>query len=41
MEQRRIMITVGDLQVTAALNNSGTADLVWDALPIQASGSTW
>lgn len=41
MEQRRIKITAGDVQVTATLNDSRTADLMWDALPITASGSTW
>ena len=34
-------ITAGDVEVTAVLNDSRTADLVWDALPIKASGSTW
>lgn len=41
MQQRRVRITAGGIQVTAALNNSRTADVVWAALPIQASGSTW
>ncbi len=41
MEQRRIRITAGGLQVTAVLNDSITADMVWSALPIEASGSTW
>ncbi len=41
MEGRRIRITAGDVQVTAALNSSDTADQVWDALPIEASGSVW
>ena len=41
MGQRRIKITAGDVEVTAVLNDSRTADLVWDALPIKASGSTW
>ena len=41
MEQRRIKITAGDVEVTATLDSSRTADLVWDALPITASGSTW
>ena len=41
MEQRRIKITVGDIHVTAVLNASATADLVWSALPIEASGNTW
>ena len=41
MEQRRIKITAGDVQVTAALNATATADLVWEALPIEGSSSTW
>ncbi|MCH9040451.1 MAG: hypothetical protein IIC23_13835 [Chloroflexi bacterium] len=41
MEGRRIKITAGDQQVTAVLNGSHTSDLLWDALPIEASGSTW
>ena len=41
MENRRIKITAAQVSVTAVLDNSRTADLVWDALPIQASGSIW
>jgi hypothetical protein len=41
MEQRKVKITAGDVQVTATLDSRWTADLVWDALPITASGSTW
>ena len=41
MQQRRINIIAGDVEVTALLNNTRTADLLWSALPIQASGSTW
>lgn len=41
MEGRRIRITAGDVQVTAALNGSDMAAQVWDALPIEASGSVW
>ena len=41
MEGRRIRITAGDVQVTAALNDSATAAQVWDALPIEASGNVW
>lgn len=35
------MVTAGDVSVTAALNDSRTADLLWDALPLEASASTW
>ena len=41
MEERRIKITAGDVRLLAVLNDSHTADLVWSALPIEASGSTW
>ena len=41
MRERRIRITAGDVEVAGLLNDTGTADLVWDALPITASGSTW
>jgi hypothetical protein len=38
---RRVRITAGDVVVTAALNDSATADSVWQALPIRARASTW
>ena len=41
MQERRVRIYAGDIEVTAILNDSRTADLVWSALPIEASGSTW
>ena len=41
MEHRRIKITAAQVSVTALLDDSRTADLVWAALPIQASVSTW
>ena len=41
MEGRRIQITTGGVRLTASLNKTTTADLVWSALPIEASGSTW
>jgi hypothetical protein len=41
MQERRIKITAGGAAVTAALNDVATADLLWDALPIEASGDTW
>ena len=41
MEQRRVRITAGGVQVMAVLNSSRTADLIWSALPVEASGSTW
>ena len=41
MEQRRIKIVAGSSEITASLRNTTTADKVWDALPIEASGNTW
>ena len=41
MEERRVKITAGDVQIMAVLNDSRTADLVWSALPIEAGGNTW
>jgi hypothetical protein len=41
MQERRIKIQVGGVEVTALLNGCATADLVWDALPIISTGSTW
>ncbi len=38
---RKIAITAGDVTVTAALNDSPTADAVWDALPISGSVRIW
>ena len=32
---------MGDVSVTAKLNDSGTAALLWDALPLEASANTW
>lgn len=39
--EKKIKILVGDLKVEAELNNSKTAQLVWEALPIEAKGNTW
>ena len=41
MQERRIKITAGGVIVTAVLNDSATADLVWGALPVEAQASTW
>lgn len=41
MGDRKISILAGDVSVTAALNDSRTADLLWDALPLEASANTW
>ena len=36
-----IKIRVGDVVLDAELNESKTAALVWEALPIEANGQTW
>ncbi len=38
---RTIRITAGSVSATAQLNDSKTADAIWDALPIEARGNTW
>ena len=39
--ERRITIRAGDVAIDGELNDSPTADMVWDALPITASASIW
>ena len=38
---RRIRITAGSVTATALLNDTPTADAIWEALPIAARGNTW
>ncbi len=38
---RRIRITAGKVSVTAQLTENATADAIWNALPMEASGNTW
>lgn len=38
---KKILITAGDIKVSAELNESPTAQKVWEALPIEARGNTW
>jgi uncharacterized protein len=38
---KRIKITAGSVTATAELNESHTAQAIWDALPITARASTW
>ena len=37
----KIRITSGDVSLTASLNDSHTANLIWDALPIVGTVQTW
>jgi hypothetical protein len=39
--ERKIRIRAGDVQAVAELNDTKTADAIWKALPISASGNTW
>ena len=41
MSERSIRIAAGGVEVVAELYDTPTADMVWDALPVAASGSTW
>src|SRR4030095_6782348 len=39
--ERAIRIRAGAVSAEALLNDSKTARVIWDALPIEAKGSTW
>jgi hypothetical protein len=39
--ERTIRITAGKVVADAVLNDSPTATKIWEALPIEARGSTW
>jgi hypothetical protein len=39
--ERKIRILMSDLKVEAELNESKTAQLIWEALPIKAKANTW
>jgi hypothetical protein len=41
MVGNRIKITAGDVVVSVELGDSKTVQLLWEALPIQASGNLW
>jgi hypothetical protein len=41
MAERRIRITAGTIAAEAVLDQSNTAQAVWDALPLSVSGDTW
>ncbi len=38
---KKIRILVSDLKVEAELNDSKTAQLIWEGLPIEAKGNLW
>ena len=41
MDERKITVTAGSVIVTATLNDSNTAEALWNALPLEASANTW
>ncbi len=38
---KRIKITAGEVEAFAELNDTDLAETIWEALPIEASASTW
>jgi uncharacterized protein len=38
---RKIRIITGELKVEAELNDSKTAQLIWDSLPIESNNNLW
>ncbi len=38
---RQVKITAGSVSVQATLGNNATADAIWEALPLKASGNRW
>ena len=41
MSERDIRITAGSVEITATLNDTNTATLIWEILPIEAAVRTW
>jgi hypothetical protein len=41
MAPRRIRITAGSIVADGVLDESATAGLIWDALPLAVAGETW
>ena len=41
MDERKVIVTAGDVSVKAALNDSRTSDLLWNALPLEGAANTW
>ena len=41
MFDKKITITVKDVKISAELNDSKTAQKIWDALPIESRVNTW
>ena len=41
VSERQIKITAGPVVVSATLNDTAIAAMMWEALPIEASANTW
>ena len=41
MARMRILVGEAGLELTAALNDSATATLLWEALPLESPAQTW
>ena len=41
MDERKVTVTAGSVQVAATLSDSSTAEALWNALPLDASANTW
>jgi uncharacterized protein len=41
MASRQLRIAAGDVTATATLNDTGMADLIWEACPMQSIARTW
>ena len=39
--EKKIKILIGELKVEAELNESKTAQLIWEALPVEAKTQLW
>ena len=39
--EKKIRILIGELKVEAELNDSKTAQAIWEALPIEGKGNLW
>jgi len=39
--EKKINILISDLKIEAELNESNCAQLIWEALPIEAKGNLW
>lgn len=40
-QMKKITITAGDVSLAAELNDSSSAQQIWDALPLEGTANTW